>query len=227
MKTIKISLICVVILALFSGCSSIITVRDKAVASSTDVVTSEPDSEPESVSAPDVTFPNTVEEPTSNVLSDGTTYKIGSDLMAGQYILVTDGSGYGGNSGCFVLSKDGTGSDDSIIKIENFKNRSIVNVVNGQYLTVKNAGVYTVMEEPAVNRSAGVLPEGMYLVGRNLDAGTYTIRSVGGSAFICFYYNADHTADSLSTTDEFSGDKKVTLTAGQYIQITDAEIILK
>ena len=64
----------------------------------------------------------------STVISEGT-YKVGSEIPAGEYKLTTTTS----VSGYYAILKDSSGTDN-IIANDNFDNQSYVTVKDGQYL---------------------------------------------------------------------------------------------
>ena len=55
-------------------------------------------------------------------------YKIGKDLPAGEYVVISNGDSY------IELASDSTGNFSSIIANDVLKNRSVITVQDGQYL---------------------------------------------------------------------------------------------
>ena len=148
-------------------------------------------------------------------------YKVGTDLPAGEYVLIADSSSY------FQVSKDSTGSLDSVISNDNFSGRSIITVKEGQYLTVTGAKIYKIAEAPAVDISSGTLPEGMYKVGADIKAGEYKVHPTGSMSYCEVATNSSHTLDSIISNDNFTADKYITVKDGQYLKLSGAELVLK
>lgn len=148
-------------------------------------------------------------------------YKVGTDLPAGEYVLVTDSLSY------FQISKNSTGTLDSIISNDNFSNRSIITVNKDQYLTVKGATIYALADAPAVDISSGTLPEGMYKIGTDIEAGEYKVHPNSGMSYCEVSKSSTHTLDSIVSNDNFTADKYITVKEGQYLKIAGAELLLK
>lgn len=147
-------------------------------------------------------------------------YKIGTDMPAGEYVLI-------GNSGgaYFQLSKDSTGTLDSIIANDLFSNRAYITVSDGQYFEFKNAKAYPTASAPAVEPVNGTLEEGMYRVGLDVPAGEYKV-TAPGDGYVEVSKNSSHTLDSIVSNDLFSGEKYVSFKDGQYIKLRGASLIL-
>lgn len=144
-------------------------------------------------------------------------YKVGTDLPAAEYVLVTNQMAY------FEIAKDSNNTLDSIIANDNFSNRSIVTVSDGQYLTIKNATAYAFADAPKVEPKDGMLPDGMYKVGVDLSAGEYKVSS-NGMGYVEVSSNSKHILDSIVSNDNFDGEKYVTVKDGQYIKLARASI---
>lgn len=150
-------------------------------------------------------------------------YKIGSDLPAGEYVLIPATS----LGGYFSIDKDSTGDLDSIIANDSFDGRSIVTVQDGQYFTVNRCEIYPIESAPAVDTSSGILPEGMYKVGVDLPAGEYKVKptsSLGG--YFGIYSDSSHDFGSILSNDNFDTERYVTVKEGQYLSLSRAELAL-
>ena len=160
---------------------------------------------------------DTKQEPTSDAIKKGM-YKVGTDLPAGEYVIV--GSGY------FEVDKNSTGSMDSIIANDNFSNRTIITVSDGQYFKFNDGLAYPVAKAPVVDISSGILKEGMYIVGKDFPAGEYKVEAEGSG-----YYETDkdslHGINSIVANDNFDGTIYVTVKAGQYLKLNNAKLYLK
>lgn len=152
-------------------------------------------------------------------------YKIGTDLPAGEYVLLpaSEFSAY------YEVNSSSSGDLDDIIDNDNFDGRRYLTVEDGQYLTIQRCMMVPLDEAPAVDISSGVLPEGMYRVGIDIPAGEYKLHN---NAEYDGYYEVRSSSlategfDSIITNDNFSGDVYVTVQEGRYLVVNRAEIQL-
>jgi len=172
---------------------------------------------PGTQSNPAVSQGTTDNKPSSDAIKSGM-YKVGVDLPAGEYVIV--GSGY------FEVDKDSTGSFDAILANDNFANRTIITVKDGQYFKFDRGAAYPIAKAPAVDTNSKVLKEGMYLVGKDFPAGEYKVEAEGSG-----YYETDkdslHGLNSIIANDNFDGTRYVTVKAGQYLKLSNAKLYLK
>lgn len=193
-------IIIVVIIALASGGEEPTTPTGKT-GDSNPTATAPPEPEPE------------------NVFKSGM-YKVGSDIPAGEYVLIADRQAY------FAITSDSSGSLESILANDNFTSRSIVSVNDGQYLELKGCKAYPFAEAPAVDKASGILESGMYKVGVDLPAGEYKVESVNAMGYIEVSANSSHTLDSISTNDNFEGSKYISVSDGQYLKASNVKVYL-
>lgn len=146
-------------------------------------------------------------------------YKVGSDIQAGEYVLVENGS-----MAYFQITKDSTGTLDSILANDNFSNRSIITIKDGQYLEFRGCKAYLFNVAPTINAN-NVLPEGMYKVGTDLSPGEYKI-TADGDGYIEVSKDSTHNMLSIVSNDNFSGEKYVTVSSGQYLKMNNASLVL-
>ena len=156
------------------------------------------------------------EEETEITSYSGGMYKIGTDMPAGEYLLTSTG-------GYYEVTTDSTGSFDSIVTNDNYANRAYVTVQEGQYFTFDGTAV-SVNEAPAFSASDGIYPEGMYLVGKDIPAGEYKI-SATGSGYYEVTSDSVGELDSIVTNENFDGDVYLTISEGQYLKLSRAQII--
>ena len=149
-------------------------------------------------------------------------YKIGTDMPAGEYVIIT-------NRSCYIeVSSDSSGSFDSIITNDNFINRNYITVKNGQYLEFSSGyAVAAVDATPATIDSTGYLPEGMYKVGVDIAPGEYKIFATGGSGYVEISSKSSGLLDDIITNDNFSGEKYITVSNGHYIKLSNAKIKIR
>jgi hypothetical protein len=146
-------------------------------------------------------------------------YKVGKDLPAGEYVIVSD-------NGYMEVAKDSTGSLDSIICNDNIQNRSIITVKEGQYLTVNDGKIYPIDKAPKVEAKDNKLPAGMYKVGIDVQPGEYKIIA-DGQGYVEVAKDSSHSLYSIISNDNFEGEKYITIKVGQYIKFNNAALLLK
>lgn len=154
-------------------------------------------------------------------------YKIGVDLPAGEYVIITNN----GIMSYLEVSSDSTGNLDSIIANDNFSGRSYVTVSDGQYLKFTYSDMYDANNAPAVDSSNGTLPAGMYKVGVDLPAGEYKVSAnstaiEGLDAYWEISSDSSHTLSSIISNENFSGERYVTVSEGQYLKLSNCTLQL-
>lgn len=147
-------------------------------------------------------------------------YKIGVDMPAGEYVLTSNDQAY------FQVTKDSTGTLESIIANENFTNQTILTVNDGQYLTLRDCTAYAFKDAPAVQPVDGYLQEGMYKVGYGLSPGEYKVISEG-EGYTEISSNSSHTLGSIISNDNFQGEKYITVQASQYLKLDHCKLKMK
>lgn len=143
-------------------------------------------------------------------------YKVDTDIPAGQYYLFETGN----YSAYFSISKNSSGSIDSILANDVFSYNSIIDVSKGQYLELQRC--YAV---PAAYAKVSTSGEGMFKVGRDIPAGEYKL--VSTSSIMAYYEvapNALHDTSNIVSNDNFSGTKYVTVNNGQYLKLQRCKI---
>lgn len=167
------------------------------------------------------TAPTATPEPTPEVKTyKSGQYKVGSDLDAGEYVLISNTMAY------FEIASDSTGKLESIVANDNFVNRSIISVSDGQYFKLDSGTMYAFLDAPAVIIEDEKLPEGMYKVGVDIDAGEYKVVP-DGTGYIEVSSDSSHMLDSIITNDILSGEQYITIEDGQYIKLSGAYLIVK
>ncbi|WP_413524055.1 hypothetical protein [Carnobacterium divergens] len=142
-------------------------------------------------------------------------YKVGTDIEPGEYLIY-------GNNGYVELSSDSTGNTESIISNENISGDFILTINEGQYLTLKGASAYPIEYRHPINfDNTTKLSDGMYRVGPDLPAGEYKL-SPTGNAYVEISSNSSNITDSIISNDNFSNDRYITVSDGQYIKIKNA-----
>lgn len=147
------------------------------------------------------------------------TYKIGTDIPAGEYKLFADGG-----FAYYEVDKDSNGTLESILSNDNFTTFTYITVSDGQYLELKNCHAFPSNEAPVSETVDGKYDEGTYKVGFDIPAGEYKVTSYGGFAYVEVAKDSLGTLDSIITNDNFENDNYITVSDGQYLKINDAYI---
>lgn len=147
-----------------------------------------------------------------SIVYDGT-YKVGTDIPAGEYVMLAIGTGY------FQITSDSSGSLDSIIANDNFNYNTIVTVSDGQYLQIKSANAFPIEQTHTLETTG----EGMFKIGQHIPAGEYKIVA-DGDGYVEITSDSTHTLESIITNDNFDGEKYVTVSDGQYLKLNRAHI---
>jgi hypothetical protein len=158
-------------------------------------------------------------EEKSNAIEEGM-YKVGSELPAGEYVLITDSQGY------FQIDQDSTGEMESVLSNGIFTNRSIITVKDGQYITFKSATAYPYKKAPKYEPTDNILESGMYKVGHDLKPGEYKV-TAEGQGYMEVAKNSTHQIDSVLSNDIFNGQKYIKVKTGQYIKLNNASLKLQ
>lgn len=221
-KIVLIVLAALIVLGTISNCSKNKDEQDtstpttsqeasKDTAEKADTAT-EPESKP--AAAPEKTDEELAAETAAQAKKDATlrngTYKVGSEMPAGQYYL--EGSGY------FAIMSDSSGSLDAIIANDNYNGNSIVDVEEGQYFQFKGTQMYPIEYAETTDRAE--YKDGMYRVGIDMPAGEYKIESKTSMGYIEVDTDATHTLDSIITNDIIESSSYLTVSEGQYVKLS-------
>ena len=162
--------------------------------------------------------PTPAPEPAAKTYKSGI-YKIGSDMPAGEYVLIGSGS-----TSYFEVDKDSTGQMDSILANDTFGKRSIITVADGQYLKLTGCIAYSFSDAPKVKLVDGFLLDGMYKVGVDLPAGEYKVIPEGGTSYKEVSKDSSHSLNSIISNDILQGEGYATIKNGQYLKLVGAKI---
>lgn len=148
------------------------------------------------------------------------TYKVGTDIPAGEYVLFSDSF-----SAYFELNKDSSGSLEAIIANDNFDANSIVTLSDGQYFTM--TGCYAVPIEEC--KEIDSTSSGMFKIGYHIPAGEYRIEtdenSIVSLAYLEVSKDSTHNLESITANDNFEGAKYITVENGQYLKLVGCHIV--
>lgn len=147
-------------------------------------------------------------------------YKVGTDIPAGEYVLLCTGS-----SAYFEIASDSTGNLSSIIANDNISTHTYVTVKDGQYFEFKNSKVRLAEYVDAFSAESGAYEEGMYKVGVDIPAGEYKIAATSDYGYFEVDKDSNNTLSSIITNDNFSGEKYITIKTGQYLKMSNCKLL--
>lgn len=161
--------------------------------------------------------------PEPDIWLKGGTYKVGTDIEAGEYLIVAT------SWNCYVeVDKDSSGTFDSIVSNENTSTHLYYTLIDGQYFKVQGGKFARVDDVAPFEAVDGVYDEGMYLVGRDIPAGEYKITANESVCYIEVDKDSYNTFNSIVSNDIISiGESTyITIKNGQYIKISGGQIII-
>ncbi len=148
-------------------------------------------------------------------------YKVGADIGAGEYFLTSTGSGY------YSLNSDSSGSFDSILENDNFKNSAYITVSDGQYLELSNCTMIAAGDAEPQKPVNGTYPSGMYKVGYEIPAGEYKLKPTSSSGYYARLSKASSSLDAIIANDNFSGEIYLTIKDGEYLKLSNCVLIIQ
>lgn len=138
-------------------------------------------------------------------------YKVGSDIEPGEYVIFADGT-----SGYFAVTSDANGDD--IIANSNFTYNSIMTVYDGEYLELSRCYAVPIEEVEQISLKDG----NMFKVGMHLEPGEYKVVPDNDEGYYCIY--GDDRQDDIVANDNFSGQSYVSVSDGQYLELSRCHI---
>lgn len=162
-----------------------------------------------------------VEPPAS--LVEYTYQLVGEDVAPGIYYLSSEN-----DYGYFEICSDDSGLEDSIIYNDSFPKNYYIELEEGQYLYLgEEVDLIPLAEapKPPVPQD-NILPAGMYLIGRDLPEGSYTIESTSEEweAFVWIANDCRADWNNAVLAELFFGALNIEVTEGQYLYVDDGQI---
>jgi fibronectin type 3 domain-containing protein len=160
--------------------------------------------------------------PKVGVNADGTfvpgQYKVGRDIPAGTYVIDLQGTT---NYGDLYVEMNSYNQPESVVGWDSYRGRIYVTLALGQYFTFDMGTAYPLAIAPPLDKSQPNLHDGMYLVGTDIPAGTYTIVSKDTEeGYYGIYSDATHSNESVIDFDLLdTPNKQVTVYAGEYLYV--------
>lgn len=159
-------------------------------------------------------------EPDSKI-EDGT-YKIGTDIEAGEYLVVSDGMTY------VESAKDSTGELESIVFNETLMDggQMYVTIEDGEYFKLQGGNMYPIADAPSNIPEDGIYKDGMYKVGQDIPAGEYKVivNDETGMGYYEVSKNSRHSLESIITNEVPQADDYLTVSDGQYLTLQGVSI---
>lgn len=153
------------------------------------------------------------------------TYKVGTDIPAGEYIVFAKGYTY------IESSKDSSGALESIIFNDNLSKgaNSYVTLKDGEYFKFQDGEMYAVDQAPSVIPEDDVYTDGMYKIGKDLPAGEYKI-TLSTNSELGYYEvskSSSHQLEDIVTNENVQADTYLTVSDGQYLKLQGVTINTK
>ena len=139
-------------------------------------------------------------------------YKVGSDIPAGEYKLTASGSGY------YCVYPD-TGKS-KILENDNFTSVNYITVEDGQYIELSRCTMVEIAYASPTTTPSG---DGMYKVGFDIPAGEYKLNSGSKSGYYCIHDNSTVNR-RIVQNDNFDGSTYCVVSDGQYLVLSRATI---
>lgn len=147
-------------------------------------------------------------------------YQIGKNFDAGTYVIVADSNA----TGRFDVVSGTTGEN---VAADFFTNRTILTVCDGEYLTVENGTIYPWNDAPKSDITK--VTSGMYYVDGEIPSGSYTLTPTT-NGYQTSYYELTSDCTHSNSIDSFidfeyvTAPTTITLTAGEFIEFTNATV---
>ncbi len=143
-------------------------------------------------------------------------YKVGLDFPEGLYYLISPES-----RGYFAVTSDANG--DNILFNDNFGFLAYVELREGEYIEASRAYILDASEyRPIISDDLSKLEDGMYMVGRDIPAGEYKLKSPEDRSAYYAIIDARH---EIKSNNNFDGTTYVNVSVGDYLYLSRAKII--
>lgn len=142
-------------------------------------------------------------------------YRVGKDIPSGEYKIISSS-----RSGYYCVYPDSSKGD--ILSNGNFNTCTYVTVSDGQLLEVTGASFVAIADAKPTSTLSG---EGIYKVGFDIQPGEYNITAQSGSGYYAVLSTVDaNESFNIINNDNFEGNSFVTVTDGQYLEISGATV---
>lgn len=153
--------------------------------------------------------------------STPTTFLVGTDIPTGEYFVMTSVSDFG----YVLLTRSQTLNVHEIIWQKHFENHAIINLLEGEYLTIKNATLIPIDDAIVPNFESGTLQSGTYRVGIDIPPGIYTLFPLENkTGFFEVAASSHHLEAHINQRRNFTEPITIALNIGDYLTLMRAEI---
>lgn len=150
-----------------------------------------------------------------------TTFLVGNDFPAGEYFVQVNVDGFG----YLLLTRSKNLVYSEIIWQQHLENHTIINLVDGHYLTTKNITLIPVDSAVVPNFDEGILPAGTYRVGKDIPPGVYTLFPLEDkTGFFSTAATSNYLDAHIFTKQNFNEPITIALNLGDYLTFIRAEI---
>ena len=148
------------------------------------------------------------------------TYKVGTEIAAGEYLVIAKSMGY------IESSSDSSGQLSSIIFNDNLMDggHTYITLNAGEYFKMKGAVMYPVTDAPSVIPADGLYKNGTFKVGKDIPAGEYKVMLDSGMGYLEVSSNSSHQLTSIVTNENVTADTYITVKDGQYLKLNGVKI---
>ena len=137
-------------------------------------------------------------------------YLVGKDIPSGDYYLE-------GSELTAMIYQSPEVTSESDYRGSTFETRAYVTLKEGEYFELTGGTAVPADNAKAYESSDGTYPSGMYLVGKDLPAGTYTLTPTGMDAAAVVLSDATYDATSIVQRVQSGEADSLTLEEGQYV----------
>ncbi len=153
----------------------------------------------------------------STVYPSGT-YNVGTDIPAGEYVLLLDHStAYA----AYTIYEDSSEAAD-FVDYNMFDYNAIIYIENGQSLSLRGCTASPINEVPKIDHFYGT----MYKIGYHIPAGTYQLKALDSSSYGIAYV-LSYPSDNYDVVENYTyveDTAAITVNDGQYLQLNDCII---
>lgn len=152
------------------------------------------------------------------------TYIVGDKIPAGEYKIISDG----GLGAYAEVASDSSGELESIIANEIVTTFSYITISDGQYFKLNGAKAIPIAEVTPYVVEDKKYGDGVYRVGIDIPAGEYEVIATDDlAAYVEVASASTWQLESIVTNEIIENNTFITVSDGQYLKLSGAEIILQ
>lgn len=149
------------------------------------------------------------------------TYLVGSDLPVGDYAIQEKENAMFAS----VIVRAGKGEEDPLILHKLVSGQADVHLVRNTWVTFSEVRAWPLGAEPSLIGEDGVVREGAYLVGKQLQAGDYLVKVADKaplSSYSVYSGIVGSGKEELLKFEVLHGEAELTLESGNYVELSGA-----